>query len=219
MRITEIDDQQKKMKKIREFAKWAIDKLGINDMPEIKYGHDIALVKQNRTFGSTRPDGQVWVHVGDRNAADTMRTLVHELIHVRQFQQGTATTKMDDDQRQFIEDEANALAGRILREYGKKDSTIYENKQSKPCCIELKRALLKNKKTDYDSIDRMMTVVAKKHSITPKQLHDYWVSEYKKTPDDWIKQQLSESYGENDLIESIINSALLEIGITGRKRS
>jgi hypothetical protein len=36
----------------------------------------------------------------------------------------------------------------------------------------------------------MMTAVAKKHSITPKKLHDEWVEEYGVIPDTWIKKQL-----------------------------
>jgi hypothetical protein len=110
---------------------------------------------------------------------------------------------------------ANALAGRIMRVYGKRDASIYESKQSKPCCVDLKKALLKNKKTDYDSIDRMMTRIAKDHDITPKQLHDYWVAHYKVTPDTWIKKQLE---GEKDKTDKIIEQALSEHGIKGARR-
>lgn len=194
MRITEINNGASKLSQIKKFERWACEKLNITDMPRIQYSNDVELAKKRRTFGSTTSDGTVWVHVGNRTVADVARTLVHELIHVGQFKDGTATIDMDEEQRQYVEDEANALAGRLMREYGKIDAKIYESKQkSKPCCDELKRELLKNKKTDYDSIDRMMTVISKKHKITPKQLHDYWVKEYGVTPDSWIKSQLKKS--------------------------
>jgi hypothetical protein len=98
---------------------------------------------------------------------------------------------MDDEEELQVEDEANAIAGRMLRAYGKIHEKIYESKASgKKCNDELKALLLKHKKTDYDSIDKMMTQVAKKHKITPKKLHDLWVAEYGVKPDPWIKKQL-----------------------------
>jgi hypothetical protein len=56
-----------------------------------------------------------------------MRTLCHELVHFKQFEDGTAANDMDDEQRLAVEDEANAIAGRLMREYGKLDKTIYES--------------------------------------------------------------------------------------------
>jgi len=214
MRISEIKDQQTKVEQVRKFADWAMKELNIETPPTIKYGNDLGHVMKNRSFGSTRSNGDVWVHVGNRNVADCCRTLVHELIHVKQFQLGSASDTMDDEQRQNIEDVANALAGRMLRVYGKRDASIYESKQSKPCCLDLKQALLKNKKTDYDSIDRMMTRIAKDHNITPKQLHDYWVAYFKMTPDDWIKQKLD----KEDTTEGIITEALSDYGIRGARK-
>jgi Zn-dependent peptidase ImmA (M78 family) len=54
---------------------------------------------------------------------------MHELVHHRQFEQGTAHSNMTEDEEQYIEDEANAIAGRLMREYGKKHEDIYENKK------------------------------------------------------------------------------------------
>lgn len=190
MRFNEIK-KPSKLSQVKKFESWACKKLGITDMPKIEYSDDVSLAKDRRTFGSTRSDGTVWVHVGNRTVADIARTLVHELIHVVQFKEGTAHDNMDEEQRQDIEDEANALAGRIMREYGKLDATIYESKkQSRPCCVALKKALLKHRKTDYDSINRMMIKIAKRHDITPKQLHDYWQADYGMSPDDWIKGEV-----------------------------
>ena len=45
----------------------------------------------------------------------------------------------------------------------------------------------------YDIIDRIMTRIAKSHSISGQQLHDMWVKKYKEIPDTWIMhQQLDE---------------------------
>ena len=53
---------------------------------------------------------------------------------------------------------------------------------------ELKSGLLKLTKTDYDTIDSLMKKIAKKHEITPKELHNLFKNKYKKIPDDWIKE-------------------------------
>lgn len=129
MKSSDIDKNESKIKQAKQFARWAIDQLGIENEPRIKYSSDMDVVLKNRTFGSTRPNGDVWVHVGNRNTADIMRTLCHELIHVKQFEDGTAHTQMDDEEHQFIEDEANAIAGRMMRKYGKEHAEIYESAQ------------------------------------------------------------------------------------------
>jgi len=59
---------------------------------------------------------------------------------------------------------------------------------------ELKTALLAKKDklqaaTDdqvYDIIDRIMTRIARSHSISGKKLHDMWVDKYRQIPDTWI---------------------------------
>jgi hypothetical protein len=185
MRINEIKSLNDKVQQIKKFARWAIEELEIETEPDIEYGTDMGRVLKQRSFGSTNSGGKIWVHCSNRNAADAMRTLCHELVHHRQFELGIAQDGMDDEQRLEVEDQANAVAGRMMREYGKLDKTIYESANS-----DLKAQLLKHKKTDYDSIDGMMTAVAKKHSITPKKLHDEWVEEYGVIPDTWIKKQL-----------------------------
>jgi len=41
----------------------------------------------------------------------------------------------------------------------------------------------------YAIIDRIMTRIARSHSISGQQLHDMWVKQYKQIPDTWIMQQ------------------------------
>lgn len=54
-------------------------------------------------------------------------------------------------------------------------------------------------KHDYNTIDRLMRKVAKKHRITANALHDLFVKKYRKTPDDWISNKLDEDSVECDL--------------------
>lgn len=52
---------------------------------------------------------------------------------------------------------------------------------------ELAKKLPSLNKFDYDTIDRLMTKVSKKHGITGKKLHDLFVKKYGNTPDTWVK--------------------------------
>ncbi len=60
---------------------------------------------------------------------------------------------------------------------------------------ELKRKLPSLRKTDYDTIDRLMKRISKRHKITGKKLHDLFVAKYHHTPDHWIKKY-KEKIGE-----------------------
>lgn len=127
MRLYELADNNK-IKIINDFSKWCIKKLGITVTPKISLINNKDFVDTNRTFGSTSPTGEVIVYLKNRNTADILRTLCHELVHCRQFELETAYPDMSEEQRQRIEDEANALAGRMLRDYGKINVEIYEAK-------------------------------------------------------------------------------------------
>jgi hypothetical protein len=74
---------------------------------------------------------------------------------------------------------------------------------------ELARKLPSLEKHDYNTIDKLMRGIAKKHRITGKALHDLFVKEYKKTPDSWIKNKLDESEQEdlndNPIVQKFIS--------------
>lgn len=58
---------------------------------------------------------------------------------------------------------------------------------------ELARKLPSLDKHDYNTIDKLMQKIARKHSITDDALHDLFVKKYHDTPDHWIKNKLDES--------------------------
>lgn len=53
---------------------------------------------------------------------------------------------------------------------------------------ELESNLKKLSNTSYNSIDKLMRSIMKKHDLTAKQLHNAFVNKHDKTPDDWIKE-------------------------------
>ena len=52
---------------------------------------------------------------------------------------------------------------------------------------ELEDELKSLKDTSYDSIDKLMRVIMKKHNLSAKKLHNAFVDKNGKTPDDWVK--------------------------------
>jgi hypothetical protein len=128
MRLREFNYQDK-IRELKKIARWTVRKIGLVQPPKITFSSDKQVVYDRRTFGSTTSDGTVWLYVGERNLADIARTMVHELIHCRQFELGTARDGMKESTRLKIEDEANAIAGRMMREYGKNHQEIYESRE------------------------------------------------------------------------------------------
>lgn len=48
----------------------------------------------------------------------------------------------------------------------------------------------------YDAIDHMMTAIAKKYNISPKELHDKFVEKHGMIPDKWIKKSVKENFAD-----------------------
>jgi hypothetical protein len=51
----------------------------------------------------------------------------------------------------------------------------------------------------YDAIDHMMKTIAREEGITTKVLHDRFVDKHGMTPDDWIKNKLSENFADGKI--------------------
>ena len=112
---------------IGEFVKYAIKNLEIQKPPRnLTFSYDNAAAKEKRSFGYFDPnDNKIWVYCKNRNMADILRTLAHELVHRKQDEDGRInyeSGKTGSD----IENEANAKAGILLRDFGKQHEEIYQ---------------------------------------------------------------------------------------------
>jgi len=218
MRLHEIQSKKHKLSLCQDFIDWAIKRLKIKDMPDIKLTDDKAQVDDKRTFGTTYPTGEIWVYVGNRNTADIMRTLVHELVHHKQFEIGLATEDMNKQQHQHTEDVANALAGRIMREYGKAHVEIYEGKTGS-IRDDVAKALpatyaipeLKNQ----DPYMQYRFGVAIAGAKGAKKRKEDGVASYS-TESGWGENEIIVSYGMD--MNEIIDDALKQLGLKGKKR-
>jgi cytidyltransferase-like protein len=112
---------------IGEFVKYAIKNLGIQKPPRnLTFSYDNAAAKEKRSFGYFDPnDNKIWVYCGNRNMADILRTVAHELVHRKQDEDGRISYESGKTGSE-IENEANAKAGILLRDFGKQHEEIYQ---------------------------------------------------------------------------------------------
>ena len=112
---------------IGEFIKYAIKNLGIQNPPRnLSLSYDTNKAKEMRSFGYFSPnDNKIWVYCGNRNMADILRTLAHELVHRKQDEDGRISYESGKTGSD-IENEANAMAGVLLHDFGKQHEEIYQ---------------------------------------------------------------------------------------------
>ena len=118
---------QEKAEIIKDFVRYAKSELGIETLPKIKLVNDQKFATSHHSFGSYRPESvELNVYVKNRNTADILRTLAHELVHHRQNELGM---DMDGTSGSEVENQANSIAGVLMRNYGRANERIYEGKK------------------------------------------------------------------------------------------
>ena len=119
--------KEERLKIIKQFIEFVDGKLNLGDnMPKIIISYDGDEAKNMQSFGKNTPKlKEIRVVDKNRNLADTLRTLGHEIKHTDQYIKGVLTPKSGDDGTD-IENEANAFAGVVMREFGKKYPIIFE---------------------------------------------------------------------------------------------
>lgn len=118
---------EEKLGIINRFIDFADEKLELNgDLPKISFSQDADEAKEMRSFGKYTPQtNELRVVAANRNLADILRTVAHELVHHKQRKQNKLTPDSSETGSEH-ENEANALAGVLLREFGQKNPTIFE---------------------------------------------------------------------------------------------
>lgn len=111
--------------KLDEFVAFVADGLGIENTPKVEYLDTTEFTQKEHSFGGYNPnDKSIKVVVANRNLADIMRSLAHELVHARQ-DEVDGLQAQDGQTGSEVENQANAVAGVILRLYGKNNPDIY----------------------------------------------------------------------------------------------
>ena len=119
------------------FVSFAADKLGIQSLPKISYKNKDDHGDQPSFGGYNPQSNEIILSTKDRHPMDVLRTLAHELVHHKQNEDGRIKdVSKEGSTGSPIEDEANSVAGRIMRWFGKafpdtfKMSYIIEDEQT-----------------------------------------------------------------------------------------
>lgn len=118
-----------KIKILGDFVNFCCEALQISEKPKILITQNHAWTLTRHSFGEYNAGiPSVTVYVKDRNIADILRTIAHELVHHKQNELGMI--KIGSGQTgSEIENQANAMAGVLMREYGAMHRMIYESKK------------------------------------------------------------------------------------------
>lgn len=108
---------------MKRFVEYACGELNINE-PKIHVINSPTYSQENKSFGGYIPsEEKILVVVHNRNMADILRTLAHELVHHMQNMNGD---ELNGEDGSNIENEANAMAGVIMRKFGRENPEIFE---------------------------------------------------------------------------------------------
>lgn len=118
-------EENKERDYIDHFLNYCCEVLAIEEKPSINYITDSNFPQESFSFGNYTPgEFKIGVYINNRNLADILRTLAHELVHHKQDQLGQLTPDAGETGSE-IENDANASAAMLMRDYGRKNPNIY----------------------------------------------------------------------------------------------
>ena len=114
-----------KKEKLKEFVKFVKNELDLKSVPTISIQNGRGELKTTANYDYTKENKIIKVNSKNRALVDVMRSVAHELVHHKQYEQGRLKVKPPDIGGE-IEDEANAKAGQFIKMFAQKDSSIYD---------------------------------------------------------------------------------------------
>ena len=126
-----------KLKEVgNKFVNHCVKSLGIEKLPTIRLVSEIG-TSEHPTFGVFDPmTNTVRVAYRDRHIMDVLRTLGHELVHHRQREENRIKPG-DGETGSDIENEANAQAGVLMRDFADENSNLFKTDINEFYCKEL----------------------------------------------------------------------------------
>ena len=102
---------------VKDFVRFTKIKLNIrNDIP-VELIYDLEFSRKYSSFACIMTNSkQIYVSVINRHPVDILRSLAHEMVHYKQMINGQSIQGHTGSRH---ENEANAKAGVVLRDYGK----------------------------------------------------------------------------------------------------
>lgn len=130
MKVTEIltEGLQKRdtYKILHDFIRFAAEHLELKSLPKFDFVFDNKSSVERKSFGGYAPGHEhITITVKNRHIMDVCRTLAHELVHYSQ----DLKNELEDDNAGATgspqENEANAEAAVIMRNWGKKHPNLF----------------------------------------------------------------------------------------------
>ena len=110
---------------ITEFVKFVRKELQLEKCPTIVLQNGRGELKTTANYDYSKENKIIRVNSKNRALVDVMRSIAHEMVHHKQFEEGRLLVKPADIGGD-IEDEANAKAGQYIKIFAQKDNTIYD---------------------------------------------------------------------------------------------
>lgn len=135
MRLQELDriedivkPSNRREARIKHFIEWTKKRIKLDDQQlNIVFSYDQKdAQKEHRTGAWDYKKNHMIVYVGNRNMVDILRTVCHELVHVKQSQDGDIQRATKHGPGSPLEIEADAKAGYLMKLYGKLHRDIFE---------------------------------------------------------------------------------------------
>ena len=111
---------------MQKFIQWSREKLNLQSEPKFEFSYNTEEAQEGHHTGRhLDSDNSVWVYVANRNMVDIMRTVFHELVHVRQGELGMIKPG-DSYPGSPIEMLADMGAGKYMKVFGKDHPEIFQ---------------------------------------------------------------------------------------------
>ena len=107
---------------VHTFLPFVKKELNIKELPKIHFVDDPKFAKRIAAFGQIK-DNRIVIDIKNRQTMDILRTVAHELTHYRQHKTGRNGTGHAGSP---TENEANKLAGTIVRKFGERHPDLFE---------------------------------------------------------------------------------------------
>ena len=120
------ESTDERARRVQHFMRWCKDQLKLKqDLPDIEFSSEKDSEDMHHTGYYNDHDNKLWVYIGNRNMIDILRTVAHEFTHRKQHEDGMV--KGDQSYPGSpIEQQADAMAGYLMKLYGKQHPEIIE---------------------------------------------------------------------------------------------
>ena len=169
------DISESKENSINHFVEYASKKLKLNERPKITLLTGREYSEAKISLGGYNPmSKEIYVAIEGRLTADILRTIAHEMVHRKQDELGLVKDEIKDGATGSpIENQAHAVAGILMRNYGKINKQIYNE------AIDKKNVHNINLKLNSVSLKRFQTTPTFQKLLHSDQLKNLKIGDNK----------------------------------------